>query len=111
MDNSLRSVVELQVRRVRRRLRMQTLLHSLLVCASAALLLSAVWFIMRPFAFAGLSEAWRWAIPGALLGISAVLAIVLGWMRTPNLVASALALDEQFGLRERVTTLLTLTPQ
>jgi len=110
MDNSLRSVVELQVRRVRRRLLVQSLLHSLVVCLSAALFLSALWFLARPLLFAGSGDAWRWGVPAALLGVGAAVGVLLGWKRTPNLVASALALDTQFALKERVTTLLTLTP-
>jgi hypothetical protein len=110
MDNSLRSVVELQVRRVRRRLLMQSVLHSLVLCGSAALLLSALWFLARPLLFAGAGEEWRWGVPAAFLALATIGGVVLGWMRTPNLVASALALDSQFALKERVTTLLTLTP-
>lgn len=110
MDNSLRSVVELQVKRVRRRLLMQSVLHSLVLCASAALLLSALWFLSRPLIFAGAGEEWRWGMPAAFLALASIGGVVLGWMRTPNLVASALALDSQFALKERVTTLLTLTP-
>jgi hypothetical protein len=110
MDNALRSRVERLVRRVRRRLFGRTLLHSLLLCWSVALLLSAVWFLVRPFAFVQAGETWRWAVPGAFLALGTVCGFVLAWLRTPDLVASALALDEQFALKERVTTLLTLSP-
>ena len=36
---------------------------------------------------------------------------VLTWLRAPSSLAAALELDERFGLRERVTTLLTLTEE
>jgi hypothetical protein len=101
-------MVERQVRRVHRRLLVRSVLHGLLVCCSAALVLAAIWFLIRPFLFA--AEGWRWEVPAILLGLGAVSGVVLGWRRTPDLVASALALDQQFALNERVTTLLTLTP-
>src|SRR5260370_489921 len=104
MDNSLRSVVELQVRRVHRRLLLRSLMHSLVLCGSAALLLAALWFVVRPFAFAGAGDAWRWGVPAAFLGLATIASIVLGWVRTPNMVASALALDEQFGVRTQPST-------
>jgi len=110
MDNPLRSVVELQVRRVHRRLLLQSLLQNLALCGSAALVLSALWFLARPFLFAGAGDAWRWSGPAAFLAAAMATGVLLGWMRTPTLVASALALDQQFSLKERVTTLLTLTP-
>jgi uncharacterized coiled-coil DUF342 family protein len=111
MDNSLRSVVERQVRRVRRRLRGRSLLQSLAMCGSVAFALAALWFLMQPLLFAGVSEAWRWGVPGTLLLLGTLAGVVRGWMRTPNLVAAALALDERFALKERVTTLMTLSPQ
>ncbi len=111
MDNALQTIVERQVRRVRRRLLARSALHCLLLAWAAALVLTAVWFVVRPLAFTGLGETWGWAVPGALLGAATVAAAVIGWLRTPNMVASALALDEQFALKERVTTALTLTPE
>src|SRR5947209_8492033 len=110
MDNSLRTIVERQVRRVRRRLFARSVLHGLVMCWSAALVLLTVWLLIAPFVIPGADPAIRWGIIGGLLGLGTVAGIVAGWTRTPTLVASALALDEQFALRERVTTLLTLTP-
>ena len=110
MDNPTRSLVERQVRRVRRRLFIVTVLHSLALCWSAALLASALWFLVRPFLFEGTDDVWRWTVPGVLLGLGTLAGIVLATMRTPNFVAAALALDERFALRERVTTLLMLPP-
>ncbi len=50
-------------------------------------------------------------MPGVALGLGTIAGVALGWVRTPSLVASALAMDEHFALKERVTTLLTLTPE
>jgi hypothetical protein len=111
MDNSLRSIVERQVRRVRRRLFLRSVLHGLVLCWAAALVLLTLLFLIAPFALPGASSAVRWGIVGGVLGLGTVAGVVYGWTRTPSLVTSALALDAQFGLRERVTTLLTLTPE
>lgn len=110
MSSPVRLLVERQVRRVRRRLFAQTLLQTLLVAWSAGLLLCALFFLLRSFAFTGLGETGRWAVPAALLGAATLAGIVIAFWRAPNGVAAALALDDRFGLKERVTTLLTLTP-
>lgn len=104
MDNPSRSRVERQVRRVRRRLFVSGLLHGLALGWSAALLLCAAWFLVRPF----LAADGGWLVPSTLLGLGTVGGAVLAWLRAPNFIAAGLALDERFGLRERVTTLLTL---
>src|SRR5438874_634288 len=111
MSTTPRSMVERQVRRVRRRLFGRTLLHGLTVGWAAALLCAALWFLIRPFAFADAGDTWRWAVPGILLGLGTLGGIILALTRTPTLVAAALELDDQFALKERVTTLLTLAPQ
>jgi hypothetical protein len=110
MDNSLRSIVERQVRRVRWRLFARSVLHGLLLSWSVALALVALWLVTAALLLPGAGEALRWGVVGGLLGVGTVVGVLLGWVRTPTLVASALALDEQFALKERVTTLLTLTP-
>ena len=54
--------------------------------------------------------AWlRWAVFGGLAGAGSVLAVVLAVLATPSRVAAALALDERFNLKERVTTTLMLS--
>lgn len=110
MDNTLRTVVERQVRRVRRRLLARSVARSVALCASAALVLAAVWFMVRPLLFSELGEGWRWGVPGALVALGLMAGVLLGWRRTPGLVAAALAFDERFALQERVTTLMTLSP-
>ena len=108
MVDQARALVGKQVRRVRFRLLLQVLLDSLMLCVAIGLLLTTLWFLVRPFAFSGLGEAVRWSVPAVLLGGSIIGGFVLAWLRRPNAIASSLALDEKFGLKERVTTLLTL---
>lgn len=110
MADTARTVVERQVRRARRRLVAQIFLENLLLSGAVALLLAGVWFLIRPFAFASLGEDALWQVPAGLLAIAAVAACVRTWLQAPGRIAAALEIDERFLLRERVTTVLTLTP-
>ena len=109
MIEQARALVEKQVGRVRLRLFMQVAVQSVILCGAIGLLLATIWFLVRPFAFADADDAVRWSVPAGLMFVSMLAGMVLGWLRRPNLVNSSLALDERFGLQERVTTFLTLT--
>src|SRR5262249_19529048 len=63
-----------------------------------------------PFFFASAPDWLTWALPAGLVSVGTIIAAV--WARTaaPSFVASALALDHAFDLRERVTTFCTLSP-
>jgi hypothetical protein len=52
----------------------------------------------------------RWAVAGGVFALATVAAVVRSLIRRPSPVHAALALDERFGLKERVTTGLTLAP-
>src|SRR5947209_6379850 len=111
MAQQTRLIVEKQVDRVGRRLFLQVILQSVVVCWAVGLLVAMLWFLVRPFTFAGLGDTVRWSVPAGVLALSTVAGILLAWLRRPNRVMSSLALDEKFGLKERVTTLLTLSDQ
>jgi hypothetical protein len=108
MIDQARALVEKQVRRVWLRLFFQVVVQSLVTCWAIGLLLAMFWFLLRPFAFADSDEIVRWTVPAVLLWLSTLAGLLLAWTRRPDCVASSLALDEKFGLRERVTTFLTL---
>jgi hypothetical protein len=100
----------LQVSRVSRRLWLQTLVNQLVWCWTGALAVGVGWFLVQPLVMAE-PPAWlRWAVAGGAVAVATVLAVVLAWVRRPSPVAAALSLDERFGLKERVTTSLTLPP-
>jgi len=99
-----------QISRVSRRLFLQTFFSRLVWCCSAALLLSAVWFLAQWYLFESLSVAVRLAVAGGAVLAGIVLAGVLAVLQAPSRVAAALLMDERFGLKERVTTSLTLAP-
>jgi hypothetical protein len=111
MVNPTRALVEKQIRRVRVRLFVHVAVQSLVLCGAIGFFVTMLWFLVRPFAFADFGDTVRWGVPAAMLGISTLAGLVLAWMRRPSRVTSALALDERFGLKERVTTFLTLAPE
>lgn len=101
-------VLRKQVSRVGRRLFLQTLLDCLAWCWIVALALSVCWFLVQPY-LVGPSPEWlRWTVAGSLVGVATLVGVVLAVVWAPSRLATALALDERFGLRERVTTSLTL---
>src|ERR1019366_2647865 len=103
MIDQARALVEKQVRKVRIRLFFQVLVHSLVLCWAIGLLSAMLCFLARPFAFAEANDAVRWGVPAGLMGVATIAGLMLAWSRRPNRVNSALALDEKFGLKERVT--------
>lgn len=105
------SPLQRQVARVGRRLFVQSLLDALVWCWTTAFVLTGAWFLLQPFAYADAPSWLRWAVAGGSAGVGLLLAVVLTVLRAPSQVAAALALDEKFGLRERVTTSLTLAPE
>jgi hypothetical protein len=111
MDRSAATPLARQVARARRRLLAQTFVAALAWAWSAALLLSAGWFFVRPHLFADCCPGALWAVPGGLLLAGAVAAFGLAWSRRPSALDAALELDARFGLKERATTGLTLGPR
>jgi uncharacterized coiled-coil DUF342 family protein len=116
MTSSPPPILQVQVSRVSRRLFLQTLIHYLIVCWTGALALATVGFVidllLRPFFPDYAPEPWhRWAAAGAIVGLATFLALALAIWRAPSKPLAALELDEKFGLKERVTTSLLLTPE
>jgi hypothetical protein len=111
MARTKQSPLEQQLSRAHRRLLTQSILNSVIIGWVAGLLLAAGWFLVQPFALDRPAGWLGWAITGGLLGLATVLGIFAGWMRAPGKLAAALSLDSKFGLKERVTTSVTLTAQ
>src|SRR5207253_6500750 len=100
-----------QLTRVHRRLLVQSLVNSLIWFWAGSILLAAVWFIVQPLTLEHPPVWLRWVVAGGVVGLGTVLAVVVGALRAPTKLAAALSLDSAFGLKERVTTSLTLTPE
>ena len=109
MAHSSATPLDRQVARVRRRLLLQTVLQMLVWCWLASLAGAVGWFLAEPYVLQDAAPPLRWTVAGSLLGAGAVLALVLAGLRTPTRLTAALALDERFNLKERVTTTLMLS--
>lgn len=94
-----------KVRQVRRRQVVQTILYQLPTWLVGATMLAAALYVLQPY----LPWAMAWWLPIAVLAPASV-AGALAWAlwRHPSTTDSALALDEAFGLQERVTTVVGL---
>jgi len=103
--------VQQHVSRLRRRLFLHTLLRFLLAGWAGAFLLTACWFLLQPYLFGAVIPDWRWAGAAVLFVAGSGLAVFLAARQTPTPQRAALALDEKFGLKERITTSLCLTPE
>jgi uncharacterized coiled-coil DUF342 family protein len=105
------SPVQRQITRVSRRLFLQRLLNHLGWWWAGALAATAVWFLLHPL-LVGPPEVWfRWTLLGSALGVATIAAALMAWWRAPSNLTAALALDEKFDLKERVTTSVGLTLQ
>jgi hypothetical protein len=111
MARSTLTPLDRQVIRVRRRLVVQRLLDRLTWAWSGGLLLAIAWFLVQPHLVSSPPDWLRWAVLAGALGGATLATVVLSLVQAPSRVAAALALDEQFQLRERVTTALTLEPE
>ena len=110
MARSTVSPLQRQVARVRRRLFLQTLVRFLVWSWWGALVLTAVWFLLQPLLVDDKNAlSWvRWLVIGCAVVGGTIAAAAVAVMRRPTAVQAALALDERFQLKERVTTSLML---
>jgi septal ring factor EnvC (AmiA/AmiB activator) len=108
MASSVQSLLQRQVARVSRRLFLQTLVDQLVWCWVGALAVSAGWFVVRLYALGQPVDGRSWLVAAGAVGVASLVALVLAFLRAPSRLAAALLLDDRFGLKERVTTSLTL---
>jgi hypothetical protein len=108
MASSSASPLHRQLARVSRRLFLQGFFDVLAWCWAGALALSAVWLLVEPLIPWERPDWVQWAVPAGIGAASTLLAVVLAVLRAPDRLSAALTLDERFGLKERVTTSLTL---
>jgi hypothetical protein len=95
--------------RARRRLFVQELLDGFVRWWAGALALAAAWFLVQPFFTGAVDDSLRWGIAAGVFGLATVAAVVRTCRRSPGPLDVALAVDERFGLAERVTTSLSLS--
>jgi hypothetical protein len=100
-----------QLGRARRRLFVQALLAALAWGWAGALAIAAGWFLAQPYLVADTPAGLRWYVLAGAAAAGTLGAVAWAVLRAPSAVAAALAFDERFGLKERVTTSLTLYPR
>ena len=108
MTSPLLKPLHRQLARVSRRLFLQRLVDALAWCWTGALVLAAGWLLVEPLIPGERADWVRWAVAGGIGLAGTMLAVLVAVLRAPNRLEAALTLDERFGLKERVTTSLTL---
>ncbi len=99
--------LEKQVRRVMRRLSLQRFVEILVWCWVVTLTLALAWVTTEKF-WQPVVEPWWLTIVGGL-GLGAIAAAIICFATRPTTVDAALAIDQAFGLKERVSSTFTLT--
>jgi hypothetical protein len=102
--------LETRVRQARHRLFTQTLLNRLGLAWGCALALVLVWFLVEPFVMATANASLKWGVVGGLVAIGTGVGVWLARRAAPSPLSAALAIDQRFELKERVTTALSLSP-
>ena len=102
--------LKLQVRRARRRLVCEQFLTKLTWCLFATLLVALVAIAVPKMLVLGVDRvAWTWSWLGGALGTGLVAAIVWTLATRRNELDAAIEIDLRFGLKERVSSSLSLT--
>ena len=100
-----------QVRLAQRKLFLQQFSIALAWCWFAALLMAVVAIgvpKLWPLAFGG--EAWEWGWFGGAFALGALVALVWTWFHRRDSLAAAIEIDRRCGLKERVSSSLSLDP-
>jgi hypothetical protein len=90
---------------------LEILLRALAVGWLVALCAGACWLVAQARLLPGSPESLRWQVPAGLAAAGTLLAVLVAVCRAPSRIAAALALDERFALKERVTTSLLLSEE
>jgi DNA repair exonuclease SbcCD ATPase subunit len=98
-----------QVHRVMRRLNFQQFLEVLVWCWVGALTLALCWTFAEKV-WQPLLDPW-WLVVPISMGLGLVTALGIWLFKRPTEVDAAVALDQAFGLKERVSSTLTLPPE
>lgn len=100
--------IERSVARARRRLFVQSLLNRLFTGWAIGLVVGLGWLLAEPWVVETPPTWLKWAVVGGAAALGTILAVWRAVRTTPTREATALEIDTRFGLRERVTTALTL---
>ena len=100
--------IQQTVKAARRRLLWQTILDRLGIAIAVGLSLGLAWQLAEPWLIAD-APAWLgWTVLGSVTALIVVATLVYTIWKRPSQQRAALELDSRFGLRERITTALSL---
>ena len=98
-----------QIRKAQRRMFLQQLVRRLIICLSITLSVAAVAVLVPKIWPLGLDrDAWTWSWIGGGLGLGILAASIWTWLRRASALAAAIEVDIRYGLKERVSSSLTL---
>ena len=101
-----------QVRRAQRRLNLHRLLHTLMLSLFVVLVVAAVGLaIPRIWPLAVDANVWMWSWLGGALTLGVLAACVIAYLRRTSAMEAAIEIDRRYGLKERVSSTLALTPK
>ncbi len=98
-----------RILQVRRRLFIQTLFNRLGLAWGLALALGLLWLLLGPVVMPNGPPLLKWAVLGGAAALGTVAALWTSIRSVPTPLSAALAIDQRYALKERVTTALTLT--
>jgi hypothetical protein len=103
-----------QVRRARSRLNLQSFMglvtwsvFAWMILAVVALAVPKLWVLGFDARY---SQIYAWSVFGGAVALGLATAGVLAWLRRRNELEAAIELDHRFGLKERISSTLALTP-
>ena len=111
MSATPRKLIDRQVHCVRRRLLLRKLLECLVGFWALGLLTCAAWFLVRPFVASPAADWARYGMPAAIIVAATLAALLWTVLHAPRFASASLALDEEFDLKERVTTYTMLSSE
>ncbi len=97
-----------QIRRAHRRLILQSFSGKLAWCWFVALLVAALAIAAGKYWPVSDQRSWAWGTLGTALGAGAIAALLWTWARRKNRLDAAIEIDRRFGLKQRVSSALTL---
>src|SRR5262245_6422962 len=103
--------LESRVRQARRRLLTQSLLNRLGLAWGCALAVGLSWFLVEPLIQLNLPVWTKWAVLSGAAALGTIIACWTTFRRAPTPLTAALAIDQRFDLKERVTTALSLSTE
>jgi len=104
--------IKLQVTRARRRLVLQQFLRVIGWSLFTALLVAAIGLgVPKIWILPVQQNVWMWSWIGGAIGLGLLVAILTTCLRRRGMLEAAIEIDKRFGLKERVSSSLSLAPQ